>query len=162
MALPVSFLTLTLNDNTVKANGEPENGSVTVPIITITAGNFTAQAALHAALITAFEGVTIGNPAKTQIVSAREVIDNAPASTPQAQRENKFLCRYHGATLNQKFQASIPTADLDQVGTNSEFVPLGSGAGAALKSAFEAVVVSPDDSAESVVLDSVQFVGRNT
>jgi hypothetical protein len=162
VALPVSFLTLTLNDNTVKANGEPESGSITLPIITITAANFTAQAALHADLINGLEGITIGNPAKTQVIAAREVISTAPASTPQAQRENKFLMRYHGVTLNQKFQASIPTADLDQVATNSEFVPLGSGAGASLKSAFEAVVRSPDDAAEAVVLDSVQFVGRNT
>jgi len=162
MALPVSFVSLTLNDNTIRANGTPESGSVSLPVTTLTAGNYTAKKALIDALITAMEGITIGNPAKSEVVIERVVISVNPASTVQAQRENKFLVRYHSATLGQKFQASIPTADLDQLIANSEFIDLSTGTGAALKSAFEAIVVSPNDAAEAVVLDSVQFVGRNT
>ena len=161
MALPTSFLSLTLNDNTLKPNGEPESGTIKLPIVTLTAGNLTATLTLISDLINGLEGITIGNPAKSEVVLSRTIISVEPAATAQAQRENKFLLRYHGATNGQKFVASLPTADLDQVMTNSEFVDLSTGAGAALKSAFEALVKSPNDAAEAVVLDSVQFVGRN-
>jgi len=162
MTLPVSFVSLTLNDNTVRANGTPESGSVSLPITTLTAANYAAKKTLIDNLINALEGICLGNPAKSEIVIAREIISVTPASDAHAQRENKFLMRYHSATLGQKFQASVPTADLDQLMTNSEFVDLTAGTGLALKTAFEAIVQSPNDAAEAVVLDSVQFVGRNT
>lgn len=162
MTLPQSFISLTFNDNTVRANGTPESGVVSLPVTALTAANYTAKKALIDALITAMEGITIGNPAKSEVVIDRQVISTSPAATAQAQRENKFLMRYHGNTLGQKFQASIPTADLDQLMTNSEFVDLTAGNGLALKTAFEAIVVSPNDGGEGTVLDSVQFVGRNT
>jgi len=162
MALPVSFVSLTMADNTVKSNGTPEVSTISLPVTTLTAGNYAAKSALIASLITALEGITIGNPIKDETVILRQVISSSPASSSLAQRENKFLLRYHGATLNQKFQASIGTADLTQLMPNSEFIDLTDGAGAALKTAFQAIVQSPDDAAEAVVLDSVQFVGRNT
>jgi len=162
MALPVSFMSLTMADNTVKANGQPETTTISLPVTTLSAANYAAQSALIAALVTALEGVTIGNPAKSETVILREIISASPASDVHAQRENKWLIRYHGNTLEQKFQASIGTADLDQLIANSEFMDLTTGAGAALKSAFEAIVKSPNDAAEAVTLDSVQFVGRNT
>jgi len=162
MALPVSFMSLTMADNTVRSNGTPETTTISLPVTTLTAANYAAQSALIAALVTALEGVTIGNPIKDETVILRQIISASPAASSLAQRENKFLLRYHGTTLNQKFQASIGTADLTQLMPNSEFIDLTAGAGAALKSAFEAIVKSPDDSAEAVVLDSVQFVGRNT
>src|SRR6266540_3894608 len=152
MALPVSFMSLTMADNTVRQNGEPEKTTISLPVTTLTAANYAAQSALIAALVTALEGVTIGNPVKSETVILRSIISAAPASDPLAQRENKYLLRYHGTTLSQKFQASIGTADLTQLLPNSEFVDLTSGAGAALKSAFEAIVKSPDDGAEAVVL----------
>jgi len=162
MALPVSFMSLTMADNTVRGNGTPETTTIALPVTTLNAGNYAAKSALIAALVTALEGITIGNPIKSETVILRDIISAAAASDPLAQRENKFLLRYHGVTLHQKFQASIGTADLTQLMTHSEFIDLTSGAGAALKSAFEAIVQSPDDAAEAVVLDSVQFVGRNT
>lgn len=160
MALPVSFYSLTQNDNTSIPRQESTNTSVA--ITTLTSGNLTAQLALIAALENALEGICIGNPAKSEIVLARTVISTAPASDPFAQRETKWLIRYHGATLGEKFQVTLGTADLDQLTGNSEFLDLTGGTGAALKSAWEAIVKSPGDGAESTVLDSVQFVGRNT
>jgi len=162
MALPTSFYSLTINDNTVKSNGEPESGTIRLPITTLTAGNLTAQLALIADLENALEGITIGNPAKSEVQLSKTVISVAPASEATAQRENKWLLRYHGNTLHQKFVASLPTADLEQLMENDEFIDLSTGTGAALKSAFEAIVKSPNDAAEAVTLDTVQFVGRNT
>jgi len=162
MALPVSFVSLTMADNTVKSNGTPETTTMSVPITTLNAGNYAAQSALIADLITALEGVTIGNPIKSETVILRDIISSDAASDTLAQRENKWLIRYHGNTLNQKFQVSIGTADLSQLVDHTEFMDLTTGAGSALKSAFEAIVKSPDDASEGVTLDSVQFVGRNT
>lgn len=162
MTLPVSFMTLTFNDNTLKSNGQPETGSITVPITTISAGNFTAEDTLLSTLEAAIIVLAKGTEGKREIVSHRSVVDPDAAASPLAQRENKFLIRYHGVTLLQKFQCSIPTADLTALMTNSEFVDVAAGPGNDLKLAFEAVVVSPDNSSESVILDSIQFVGRNT
>jgi len=160
MALPVSFYSLTQNDNTTKPSQE---STVTkLPISTLNVGNLTAKLALIASLENALEGICIGNPAKSEIVLARTIISGDPAATTAAQREIKWLLRYHGATLHEKFQATLGTADLEQLADGEEFLDLSTGTGAALKTAFEAVVVSPGDAAESVVLDSVQFVGRNT
>jgi len=160
MALPVSFYSLTQNDNTSSPKQESTNTGVA--ITTLTAGNLTAQLALIAALENALEGICIGNPARSEITLARTVISTDPASDPFAQRETKWLIRYHGTTLNEKFQVTLGTADLDQLTDGSEFLDLTGGTGAALVSAWAAVVKSPGDGAEATAIDSIQFVGRNT
>lgn len=162
MALPVSFLSLTQADNTLKGNGTPETTTVTLPVITISAANLVAQTTLHDALIAALLDITIGNALKRELTAARTILGSLPSSDPNSQRENKYLMRYHGATLLEKFQASIGCADLSKHMAHSEFIDLTADEGLALKTAFEAVVRSPGDSSEGVVLDSVQFVGRNT
>jgi len=162
MALPLSYYSSQIADNTVKPSGEPETTQFKVPITTLTPGNVAATATLCGNLSAAIAGLTLGNFLKNELVYSRSVVGSGPASSLLAQRENKFLLRYHDATTNQKFQVSIGTADLTQLMANSEFVDLTAGAGLALKTAFEAVVVSPDNSSNTVVLDSVQFVGRNT
>jgi len=158
MALPVSFLSLTMNDNTTKPR--QESATTELAVITVTAANFTAQATLHSALINALEGITIGNPAKSELVANRERISDAPASSQLAQKENRWLLRYHGATNLRKYVVSLGTADLTQLVSGEEFLALTAGTGAALKTAFEAVVRDPNDAAEAVILDSVQYVVR--
>jgi len=162
MALPISFWSFTFNDNTVKDNGQPETTTISLPITTLNAGNLVAQTALMTALENAIEAIVIGTSAKNEITLTRAILSALPASSQLAQRENKWLMRYHGTTLAQKFQASIGTADLLELPSGSEFLDLTAGDGLALKTAFEAIVKSPNDSAETVILDSVQFVGRNT
>lgn len=161
MALPVSYYTLTIADNTVR-NGQPETTSVAVPITTLTSGNVVAQTTLVGNLQTAIAALTIGNLLKSEMLFSRTLIGAGAAADPLAQRENKLLLRYHDAVEFQKFQVSIGTFDLTFLIANSEYVDLAAGAGLALKTAFEAVVVSPADSAHAVILDSAQFVGRNT
>jgi len=162
MALPKSFYTLTINDNTKKPNGTPESSSSTLAITTLTAANVVAQTALVVNLENAIDGISIGQNAKSEILWERIIISTLAAASALAQRENKWLCRYHGATLNEKFQVSFGSADLTLLANNSELLDLTAGAGLALKTAFEAIVKSPGDGAEAVVLDSVQFVGRNS
>lgn len=163
MAKPVSFGQVTIADNTAKSDGRPESASMEVPITTITPANQAATVTAWGNLLTAFAGVTLGRYIKNTLTLARDVTGaQIPATDPLAQRENKWLCRYHDATTFEQFVASLPTADLSLHIANSEFVDLTAGAGLAVKTAWEAVVVSPSDAAHAVVLDSMQFVGRNT
>lgn len=162
MPIPLSYYSIVLADNTLKPSGEPETTIFKVPITTLTPGNVSATEGLAGALATALAGVVIGNFIKNETVYARNEVGAGPAGSTLAQRENKWLLRYHDATNNVKYQVSVGTADLTKVIPNSEFVDLTAGAGLAVKTAFEAVVVSPGDSSHSVILDSMQFVGRNT
>lgn len=162
MAPPLSFANWRYNDNTVKSNGEPESATFTLAIPTLTAGNVAATATLVGNLTTAISALVLGVLAQTELVFEREVVASTPAASQLAQRENKLLLRYHGITAQKKFRASIPTLDLTTLIPNSEFLDLTAGDGLALKTAFEAVVRSPDDASETVILDSAQFVGRNS
>jgi len=163
MSLPVSFYGSTIADNTVRSNGEPETASWSVPVTTLTAANYVAQAILIVALQTAVNSLILGNVLREETVILRQIAGSGAATNILAQRENKFLIRYHApASPGSKFRVSIPTADISQLVNHTEFVDITAGAGLALKTAFDAVVKSPDDAAVSVSLDSIQFVGRNT
>lgn len=161
MALPISWFNLKINDETVRENGSVESSSTSLPIITLTPANVAANETLVGNLRTALQGLILGQQAQATIIYNRTEVSADPAASALAQRENKWLCRYHDATTNQNFQASFGTADLTKKVTNKEYVDLSAGAGLAFKTAFEAIVVSPADASHSVVLDSVTFVGRN-
>jgi hypothetical protein len=162
MAIPVSYYHETIYDNTVKSNGTPESGQWAVPVTTLTAANYVAKSALISALAAAVRAITLGNLNVSEVVIDRELADVNPASSSLAQRENKLLCRYHDLTSNEKYRVSIPTFDLSLLMDHSEFLDLTASGGLALKTAFEAIVVPPGDASHTVVLDSAQFVGRNT
>jgi len=163
MALPVSYYQITLADNTAKANGEPETTSSEVPIITLTPANVAATATLAGNLQTALAALVIGRFVKNTLTYDRASNGaQIPATDPLAQRENKWLARYHDATNFQKFSVSFPCADLSKLASGEEFLDLTAGVGLAVKEAFEDVVVSPNDSSHTVVLDTMQFVGRNS
>jgi hypothetical protein len=161
MALASSFFTTTYNDNTIN-NGKPESTSASFPIITLTAANLVATETLVGNLENAIADIVIGQLAKTEYTLNRLKISDDAAGDVAAQRENKWLMRYHGNNLKEKFRISLGTADLQVLPNHSEFLDLTADPGLALKTAFEAVVRSPGDAAETVTLDSVQFVGRNT
>lgn len=163
MPIPLSYFKISIADNTAKSTGEPESSHATVAITTLTPANVAATATLCGNLKTALAALVLGRFIKDELTYTRELLGaQIPATDPLAQRENKWLCRYHDATTFERFQVSFPTADLSKHMTNSEFVDLSAGDGAAFKTAFEAVVVPPTDSSHTVVLDSMQFVGRNT
>lgn len=162
MPLPVSNYSVTLADNTLKDNGEPESTNFSVPITTLSAANVVATLTLLGNLAAAIAGITLGNFLKNETTYARTIQGVGPAASNLAQRENKWLIRYHDATNFEKFRASVGTADLSLLPNNEEFLDITATEGLALKTAFEAVVVSPSDSSHLVVVDSIQFVGRNT
>lgn len=153
MARPVSFFKIGFRDYS------KEPSSFSVPVTTITAANQVAETALINTLEGAVIGVTLGRAQTDEIVLERAVLSTLLPTSPDAQREKKWLVRYHDATTGIKYQAEIPCADLSILATNSDFADATNGAYTALKSAWEAVVRSPDDN-NLTVMDSMQFVGR--
>jgi len=159
MARPVSQASQTLQDYGTPGSGTgAEKSSWAFWTSTLTAANFTAQTGLISALFTAALDLTLGSQAGTRVlaVSTVSAVEN---TNPLAQRENKWLVRYHD-TGGTKFTLEIPTADLSLLDTGTEFLDLAGTEAAAFKTAFEAVVKSPDDPTLTVTLDSIQFVGR--
>jgi len=138
-------------------SGEPSG--VGLWVRTLTAANLVAQQALHTALFNTLKATTQGIEVQETTVIADTVTAAGPATTPLSQRENKWLLRYHDASNSKKYTAEVPCAKLTLLGVNSEFMDPAGAEFLALKSAFEAVVYSPDD-ANLCILDSAQFVGR--
>lgn len=162
MAKPVSFYSLTIADNTVDQQGNPETSTFQVPITTLTPANVAAQVTLTGTLAAAIAGITLGNFLQSAVTYDRHVIGVGPAASNLAQRENKWLVRYHDTTTFDKYRAEIPTADLSLLPSGSEFLDLTAGAGQTFKDAFEDIVNSGLTSGNTVVVDTVQFIGRNS
>jgi hypothetical protein len=113
-----------------------------------------------AALCVAANALQIGVETKRTTIAAAVIQGSGPASSGLAQRENKWLLRYHDSVNGVKYQMEIPNADLTLLAPNSEFIDTSLTVWTDFKTAFEAIVKSPDDD-NAVVLDSAQFVGRN-
>lgn len=113
-------------------------------------------------LFASIDGVIIVNTGQSVLVT--EANKNAgpggQPGSPLAQREIKWLVRYHDAVTLKARILELPGADLNLLGTGSEFMALGAGAGATLKAQWDAFVVDPE-TGNATVLDSVQFVARN-
>jgi hypothetical protein len=130
-------------------------------VTTITAGNQVAQVALHTTLFAALSALTLGLEQKEETVLSSSVLNVTPATNPLAQRENKWLLRYHASASRKNFTAELPCADLTLLNpANTDFIDKTTSAWTDLVSAFQAVVVDPDDGG-SVILDDAEFVGRN-
>jgi len=160
MARPISRISQTLQDYGTPGSGSgAEKSNWQVWISDLTAANFTAQNGLISALFTATLDITLGAQAGTNILAA-STRSSVNVSNPLAQRENKWLVRYHDSS-GVKFSVEVPTADLSLLTEGTEFLNLADGGPiAAYVSAFEAVVKSPDDPTHAVTVDSIQFVGR--
>lgn len=140
--------------STVRARGIP-----------LTAANFDAEVAkweaLQDAITGAVNGITIGNHVALTI-GHNEPSGLGTPSSPQAQRETKWLVYYHSSSTGKKYQMEIPCANLALLDTNArDRMLVSSGNGAGFKTAFEAVVRAPDDGT-SVLFDYALHVGRNT
>lgn len=113
-------------------------------------------------LFTSVQAIILVNEGQTVLVT--EANKNlGPGGKPangEAQREKKWLCRYHDATTQKKYVLELPGADLSKLAPASEFLDITAGDGLTFKNQFDAFVVAPD-TANAVVLDEVQFVGRN-
>jgi len=160
MARPISKASQTLQDYGTPGSGTgAEKSNWAFWMATLTSGNFVAQTGLVSTLLTATLDITLGAQAASNIlaVSTQSAV---VVTEPLAQRENKWLVRYHDSH-NTRFTLEIPTARLALLSTGTEFLNLLDGAEVqAWVTAFEAVAVSPDDPTLPVTVDSIQFVGR--
>lgn len=145
--------------------GKPmgEASHATFPGTTLTAANFDAQDTLMDNLRAAIVGVISGKINIESRVAVVEEVSATPVTDKDAQRERKWLCRYHDASTGERYTLTVPTADSAILATNSEEMDLDdAGAGLAFKTAFDAYVkVYVAGSLHSTLLDSATLVGRN-
>jgi len=138
-----------------------EKSTTVLNTTVLTAGNFTAQQTLAAALAAAIEDLTIGE--LTKQINSIPVLDTPAIPTnPYAQREMKWLVSYQGDVSGKLFSSEIAAPDItDNVVPNTDVADITSTDWAAFVTAFEAYVKSPDDPAETVTVIGAHLVGRN-
>lgn len=112
------------------------------------------------ALRTAILAVIEGNVAfESWVGDVTTVNDTRPPKA--AQRELKWLVRYHGDSTMNKYTFTIPTADVDLVLDGTDLMDMTLQAAIDLVGAIEAFARTPDDSTETVTVDEIRLVGRN-
>jgi len=154
MTKPAGYVTAAWRDYSGEAS------SMSVPMTDLTAGNIVAQTTLINNLFSALSAITLGEQQKQAItLSSIQVSGDLPTDV-HAQRENKWLLRYHDSVTNERFVVSVPCADLSLLATNSDMADMSGSEFAALKTAWELIVRGPNDN-NLTILDSAQFVGRN-
>ena len=113
-----------------------------------------------AALATALDGIslaTVGEQFVTEkIVKAAGSAAVAPTT---ASRGKKFVLKYRDTTLNKTHQIEIPGGDDSLLTTGTDLLDLAAGPGLAVKTAFEAAVVSP--AGNPTTLYAIEFDTRN-
>lgn len=141
---------------------DPERSTVTVKSAELTAANFDAQVAAFTSFRDALAGITEGLMVSHELGIRNEIVGpKTPASAKTAQRERKWLVRYHAATGGDPFTMELPCADLAALDPNNRgFAEIGDGGVVdAFVSAFEAFVKT--ESGGNVLVDSIAHVGRN-
>lgn len=137
-----------------------EVSAVTFNGADLTAANIVAQTADADALRLAMQELILGGVDKRQLVAWVNETKTAPASA-YAQRENKWLVRYHDNVTTAKQTLEIPTADLTKLDPTSNDKILRTDADViAFIAAFEAFVLSADGN--PVTVDDILYVGRNS
>jgi len=141
-------------------NGEPS--TVTIPTADLTAANIVASMAAGDALVTAIEGITLGlSSVKTYVAKRSPLSGDVRATDAGAQRELKWLVRYHDSVTFVRGTTEIPTADTAQLDpANRGYAEIGdAGVVDAFVTAFEAFALGP--SGNAAVVDDILLVGRN-
>lgn len=110
-------------------------------------------------LETAIEGVTLGVLGRGVIEAVVNEGSQASAADVWAQRENKWMIEYADTVTGDVYRRELPTADLSLLQPGSELMDLSTGAGLALKTAFEAYVTSEDGN--PVEIQRVYYVARD-
>ncbi len=131
--------------------------------------NFVDAFANMAIMQARIDALTLGTVAE-RTVTFRTRVSNAAATSPNAQRETKWLVVYEDITqeitsgvpnlgYGKLFTLEIPCADLSLLRTNSDEIDYSNAAYTAFKTAFETHARSPYGG--SVRIRVVRHVGRN-
>ena len=106
------------------------------------------------ALRTAIQNVTLGTVAVSRWGDA-DILSSTRPTDPLCQRGVKWTVLMEDTVTHKKFSNRLPTADLSLLplvgGVRSEDLDLTTGAGAALKTAIEALCKSPADNSVAVL-----------
>lgn len=117
--------------------------------------DYTTEKALWDALVTAIEGITIGEVAVNWY--GEYVTNNAAPASPIAQVATQWRVQYVDQVSLKSFAGiRIGTADLAQLPVGQDRLDLTTGVGLAFKDAFEAFYLHEGNS--TVVVSSVFFV----
>lgn len=126
-------------------------------ITTITGANLdtvnTAVNALSAAILAI---QTENSLQSKRLIAADNFISRAKATEKDTQRAHKWVVTLEDATNHRLTTHRIPQADVSLIGEDVDTLDLGAGAGAALKTAIEAVVKFPG-TGNAVNLVSVHY-----
>jgi len=139
-----------------------EGSTVSLRSEELTAVNFDAEGSKFLAFRDALAAITLGLRISYTHGNREETLaPGSEAASPLAQREAKWLVRYHSATGTDQYRMEIPCADLTLLDSNNKgFAEMGdAGVVDAFVSAFESFVLAEGGGA--VVVDSIQHVGRN-
>lgn len=137
-----------------------EKSNLGLWVATLTAGNIVAQTTLINALQAAAQALVSGVLSKQKIVLSSTNIDGTIPNNSGAQRELKWLIRYHDASTGEKYTASLPTASVAYLASHSDMADPTVTQYSDFETAFNNVVASPNQ-ANAVELESLQLVGRN-
>lgn len=154
MAAPISSISASFRDYNNEAS------HIRLWINNLTAGNIVAQTTAVNTFLTDLEAVTLGlMVAQTITLSTIQTGGGMPASV-NAQRETKWLFRYHDTVTQEKFVAECPCADLSLLGFHIDFADMSTAPFVALAASWAQLIRGPNDN-NPTVLDSAQHVGRN-
>lgn len=136
-----------------------DTAQVSFPGPTSASGTYTADLGEAEALADAIEAITLATRVYRDFVANRdEVSPPVAAANPFAQTNVQWVLFYTDNVNGREARTRVPCADLSLVGgivAGTPFLDLAGTEGAALKTAFEAYVLSEDGNA--VTLQSVTF-----
>lgn len=112
------------------------------------------------ALFNALNGISLATVEKAFITEVIQKDVGSTATPPTtASRGKKYVLKYRDTVTLTPHQIEVPGADDTLLTTGSDSLDLTAGPGLALKTAFEAAVVSP--AGNPVTLQEVEFDTRN-
>lgn len=136
-----------------------EQTGVGVHIAEVDSAGFDAAVASKASLLSAVEGVSLGQYYKGQMVVDIDKAQPQPASNPASQRELKWLVRAFDTVTYDPVSIEIPCADTSLLDPNNlDRMVIDSGAGATLVTELEAVALSKAGNA--IEVNEIVLVGR--
>lgn len=137
-----------------------EGTSMSLYFPTLTAANFDAQATARATVQTAIQNVSLIDFEGLQFVGVDAARETDRPASQYAQREAKWLVTMSDDVNGKTFQFEIGGPDLTLLSVDDgSSMDTSGGAGAALVTALEANLVSPDGNACTFV--KAVHVGRN-
>lgn len=110
----------------------------------------------------AIDGITTGIMAQQTLVAEKDILSGATPTNVYAQRELKWLVRYHDNVTSKPYTLTLPCADpTARLIAGTDLANLAQTEVAAFVTRFQSYAKDPDTLTNAVTVDSIQLVGRN-